>query len=218
MLTATAGFRHDSIGAGVTAVRNLGSANAFAVQQTEDPAQFSDQGLAPYQVVVFLSTTGDVLSAEQQGAFERFIQSGGGWVGVHSAADTEYDWPWYGSLLGAGAWFRSHPAIQTAELVVEQANHASTAHLSARFNLQDEWYNYRANPRPEVSVLLRLNEASYQVGPDAMGEDHPIAWYHQYAGGRAWYTGLGHRQELYTDPVFVSHLLGGIRWAAGVAE
>jgi type 1 glutamine amidotransferase len=218
VFTRTTGFRHDSISAGVTAIRNLGGANAFAVEQTEDPTKFSDQGLIPYQVVIFLSTTMDVLAADQQAAFERFIQAGGGWVGIHAAADTEYDWPWYGGLLGANAWFRGHPAIQTAELIVEEAGHPSTAHLPARFNMQDEWYSFRANPRPQVTVLLRLNEGTYQLESFAMGEDHPIAWYHEYAGGRAWYTGLGHRQELYADPAFLNHVLGGIRWAAGVAE
>lgn len=218
VFTRTSGYRHDSIAAGVAALQSLGQANGFAVQQSEDPAQFNDQTLSAFQVVVFLSTTADVLDAEQQAAFERFIAAGNGWVGVHAAADTEYDWPWYGGLLGGDAWFLVHPAIQTAELQVEDTSHPSTAHLPASFMLQDEWYNYRSNPRPEVSVLLRLNEASYQVGEGAMGADHPIAWFHEYAGGRAWYTGLGHRIELYSDPRFVEHLLGGIRWAAGVTD
>ncbi|MET0411266.1 MAG: ThuA domain-containing protein [Polyangiaceae bacterium] len=218
VFSRTTGFRHDSIPAGISAIQSLGQANGFSVQQTEDAAQFNDQALAAFQVVVFMSTTADVLDAGQQAAFERYIAAGNGWVGVHSAADTEYDWPWYGGLLGGDAWFLIHPAIQTAELQVEQAEHPSTAHLPASFMLQDEWYNYRSNPRPEVNVLLRLNEASYQVGEGAMGADHPIAWYHEYAGGRAWYTGLGHRIELYSDPQFVEHLLGGIRWASGASE
>jgi type 1 glutamine amidotransferase len=217
VFTRTAGYRHDSIGAGVEAIRQLGNNNGFAVEATEDPAQFNDAGLASFDVVVWLSTTADVLNDEQQGAFERYIQAGGGWVGVHAAADTEYTWPWYGQLLGGNAWFLIHPAIQTVQLDVEEPDHASTAHLPARFSLQDEWYNYMVNPRPAVNVLLRLDESSYQVGEGAMGSDHPIAWYHEFDGGRAWYTGLGHRIELYTDPVFTQHLLGGIRWAAGVA-
>jgi type 1 glutamine amidotransferase len=218
VFSRTVGYRHDSIPTGIETIRRLGEQNGFAVQQTEDPAMFTDQALAAFQVVVFMSTTADVLGDEQQAAFERYIAAGNGWVGVHSAADTEYDWAWYGGLLGGDAWFLIHPAIQNAELQVEDAAHASTAHLPATFTLQDEWYNYRNNPRPEVNVLLRLNEASYQVGEGAMGADHPIAWYHEYAGGRAWYTGLGHRIELYSDPQFVNHLLGGIRWAAGVSE
>lgn len=216
VFTRTAGFRHDSIGTGVEAIRQLGNTNGFAVVQTEEASTFSDAGLAAYDVVVWLSTTGDVLDTVQQAAFERYIRAGGGWVGVHAAADTEYDWPWYGQLLGGAAYFLIHPVIQTAELNVEQAEHASTSHLPQTFSLQDEWYNFRANPRESVSVLLTLNEMSYTVGEGSMG-DHPIAWYHTFEGGRAFYTGLGHRTELYQDAMFTQHLLGGIRWAAGVA-
>jgi cytochrome c len=217
VFSRTLGYRHDAIGAGIEAIRTLGQANAFAVQQTEDPALFTDEVLAGFDVVVFLSTTADVLDDAQQGALERFIHVGGGWVGVHAAADTEYDWAWYGQLLGGGAWFKSHPEIQAVTLKVENAAHASTAHLPATFQLQDEWYNFKANPRAAVSVVMTLDESSYAPGADAMGADHPIAWYHEFEGGRAFYTGLGHRPELYTDPVFTQHLLGGIRWAAGVA-
>lgn len=227
VFTRTTGYRHDAIGPGVQALSALGAANGFAVQQTEDPAVFSDEGLAAYDVVVFLSTTGDVLDDAQQAAFERYMRAGGGWVGVHSASDTEYDWAWYGQLIGGGAYFRSHPVIQVATLNVETAEHPSTAHLPASFSLQDEWYNFQANPRSAVTVLLTLDEASYAAGDGAMGEDHPIAWYHELEGGRAWYTAIGHRAELYQGggnaeqqqafEWFSAHLLGGIRWAAGVA-
>jgi cytochrome c len=217
VFSRTVGFRHDAIPAGIEAIRALGSANGFAVDQTEDPARFSDQGLAAFDVVVFLSTTMDVLDDTQQAAFERFIRAGGGWVGVHAASDTEYGWAWYGQLLGGSAYFKSHPAIQTVKVDVENAAHPSTAHLPATFQLEDELYNFRQNPRSSVNVLLRLDESSYAPGKDAMGSDHPIAWSHEFDGGRAWYTGLGHRIALYTDPRFTQHLLGGIRWAAGVA-
>lgn len=216
VFTRTLGFRHASIGAGVAALQKLGTENGFVVDPTEDPTRFNEGTLADYDVVVWLSTSADVLDDTQQSAFQRYIQAGGGWVGVHAATDAEFDWPWYGQLIGNGAWFRMHPAIQTARLVVEQRDHASTAHLPATFSLQDEWYNFRANPRASVKVLLRLDESSYTAGEGAMG-DHPIAWYHEFEGGRAWYTALGHRSELYTDPFFTQHLLGGLRWAAGVA-
>jgi type 1 glutamine amidotransferase len=216
VFSRTIGYRHDAIGAGIEAIRQLGVANGFAVTATEDAASFNDDALAGFDVVVFLSTTSDVLDDAQQAAFQRYIQAGGGWVGVHAATDTEYDWPWYGQLIGGNAWFKSHPEIQTVTLNVETAEHASTAHLPATFQLQDEWYNFQANPRGAVTVLLTLDESSYSPGPDAMG-DHPIAWFHEFDGGRAWYTALGHRQELYQDPLFTQHLLGGIRWAAGVA-
>jgi type 1 glutamine amidotransferase len=215
VFSRTLGYRHDSIGAGISAIQKLGMEHGFAVDQTEDPTKFNDATLADYDVVIWLSTTADVLDADQQSAFQRYIEAGGGWVGVHAAADTEYDWPWYGQLLGNDAWFLIHPMIQTAQLDVEKADHASTAHLPARFPLQDEWYNFRANPRSAVNVLLRLDETSYQPGDGAMG-DHPIAWYHEFDGGRAFYTALGHRVELYTDPQYTQHLLGGIQWVAGL--
>jgi cytochrome c len=217
VFSRTVGYRHDAIGPGIEAIRRLGTESGFALTATEDPAQFTDATLAGFDVVVFLSTSMDVLDDTQQGALQRFIQAGGGWVGVHAAADTEYGWPWYGQLIGGNAWFKSHPDIQTVTLNVATAAHASTAHLPATFQLQDEWYNFQANPRASVSVLLTLDESSYSPGVDAMG-DHPIAWFHEFDGGRAWYTALGHRQELYQDPSFTQHLLGGIRWAAGVAR
>jgi type 1 glutamine amidotransferase len=217
VFSRTAGYRHASIGPGVEAIHQLGRANDFAVTATEDPAAFNDATLARFDVVIFLSTTMDVLDEVQQAAFQRYIRAGGGWVGVHAATDAEHGWPWYGQLIGGDAWFKSHPAIQTVTLQVEKADHPSTAHLPASFPLEDEWYNFRANPRASVTVLLRLDESSYAPGADAMG-DHPIAWFHEFDGGRAWYTALGHRPELYQDPRFTQHLLGGIRWAAGVAS
>jgi cytochrome c len=216
VFSRTAGYRHDAIGPGIEAIRGLGASNGFAVEASEEPSLFNDAQLGEFDVVIWLSTTGDVLTRDQQAAFERYIRAGGGWIGVHAAADTEYDWAWYGQLLGGGAYFISHPAIQTVTLNVEQASHSSTAHLPATFQLQDEWYNFRVNPRSAVNVLMTLEEASYQPGANAMGADHPIAWYHEFEGGRAWYTALGHRQELYRDAMFTRHLLGGIRWAAGV--
>jgi type 1 glutamine amidotransferase len=164
--------------------------------------------------VVWLSTTGDVLDTSQQQAFERYINAGGGYAGVHAAADTEYDWPWYGRLVGA--YFKSHPQIQEATVQVTEHTHPSTNRLPDRWQRTDEWYNYRTNPRSRVTVLATLDESSYDAGPDAMG-DHPIAWCHAQGKGRSWYTGGGHTSESYTDPLFRAHLVGGIRYAAGIA-
>jgi len=155
-------------------------------------------------------TTGDVLNATQQTAFQSYIGSGGGYVGVHSAADTEYDWPFYGGLVGA--YFSSHPAIQQATVRVEPPTNVSTAHLPANWVRTDEWYNYRTNPRAGVRVLMNLNETTYSGG--TMG-DHPITWCQNYAGGRSWYTGLGHTEASYTDANFTRMLLGGLQIAAG---
>ena len=213
VFTKTAGFRHDSIPAAIVAIRQLGAANGLSVDATEDSGAFTDTQLARYDAVVFLLTTGDVLDGDEQRAFERFVRRGGGFAGVHSAADTEYAWAWYGDLLGA--YFRSHPSIQRARVRVV-ARHPSTAGLPRNWTRTDEWYNFARNPRPSVHVLATLDETSYLPGPGAMGSDHPIAWWHAFQGGRAWYTAGGHTAASYSDPLFRRHLLGGIRYAAGV--
>ncbi len=214
VFTKTAGFRHESIPSAIAAVRGLGAANGLTVEATEDSAAFTAANLARYEAVVFLMTTGDVLDTSQQRAFERFIRRGGGFAGVHSAADTEYGWAWYGGLVGA--YFKSHPQIQRATVRVVNRRHPSTAGLPRTWTRTDEWYNFARNPRPSVHVLATLDETSYSPGPGAMGADHPIAWWHPYQGGRGWYTAGGHTVETYSDPLFRRHLLGGIRYAAGL--
>jgi cytochrome c len=213
--TKTAAFRHDSIPAAVAALRELGTENGIAVDATENGSAFTDAGLARYDAVVFLLTTGDVLDVAQQNAFERYVRGGGGYAGVHSAADTEYDWPWYGELVGT--YFRSHPAVQRAAIDVV-AREASTVRLPRRWVRTDEWYAFASSPSRRVRVLARLDESSYDAGGSAMGADHPIAWARQVGKGRAWYTGGGHTSEAYSEPLFRAHLLGGIVYAAGYGK
>jgi type 1 glutamine amidotransferase len=213
VFSKTAGFRHDSIPAAIAAIRSLGRANGFAVTATENANAFTRKRLHRFDAVVFLSTTGDVLAPRQQKAFKAYIRRGGGWAGIHSAADTEYDWPFYGRLLGA--YFLSHPAIQPAVIDVTDRAHPSTRGLPARWTRTDEWYNFRSNPRGAVHVLATLDESTYSGG--TMGADHPVAWCHPFKGGRAWYTAGGHTSESYSEPDFRRHLLGGILRAAGLA-
>lgn len=212
VFSKTTGFRHDSIPAGIALIQSLGAAHGFRADASEDAGVFTPHNLGGYEVVIFLNTTGEVLNGSQQAAFEAYVREGGGWVGVHSAADTEYDWPFYGDLLG-GAWFREHPAIQAATLLIEDDTHPSTRHLPASFTFTDEWYSFQANPRGASRVLLKIDETSYSPGAGAMG-DHPLAWSRSIGSGRAWYTNLGHRSETYGNPLFVQHLLGGIQWTA----
>jgi type 1 glutamine amidotransferase len=211
VFSKTAEFRHDSIPAGVAALRQQGGLRGFSVDATEDASAFTDANLMRYKVVVFLSTTGDVLDASQQSAFERFIRRGGGFVGIHSATDTEYDWPFYGALVGA--YFSNHPDIQTATVQVEVSSDPTVASLTRTWMRRDEWYNFRQNPRPRVTVLATLDERTYSGG--AMVADHPIVWSHTYEGGRSWYTAGGHTIESYGEPLFVEHLGKGVLWAAG---
>jgi type 1 glutamine amidotransferase len=214
VFSKTAGFRHDSIPDGVTALRQFGETGGFTVDATEDAAAFTSANLRRYDAVVFLSTTGDVLDPAQQTAFEGYIRHGGGYVGIHAAADTEYDWAFYGGL--AGAYFQSHPAIQPATVNVEDRAHPATSGLTPTWDRTDEWYNYRSNPRERAHVLASLDESSYTGG--TMNGDHPIAWCQTYQGGRAFYTGGGHTKESYAEPAFRQHLLGGIRYAIGAAQ
>jgi cytochrome c len=212
VFTKTAGFRHDSIPAGVRAVRELAAARGIRVESTANGAAFNTRSLKRYRAVVFLSTTGDVLTAPQQRAFERYVRGGGGFVGVHAAADTEYGWAWYSRLVGAR--FRSHPAVQPAAVEVRTRSHPSTAGLPRRWTRTDEWYNFASRPPRGTLVLATLDETSYMPGEGAMGPGHPIAWAHSRLGGRAWYTGGGHTAESFAEPLFRRHLIGGIRWAA----
>jgi type 1 glutamine amidotransferase len=214
VFSKTAGYRHASIETGIESIRRLGERGRFRVDATELGEAFSDDRLGRYRVVIFLNTTGDVLDAAQQAAFERFVRRGGGFVGIHSASDTEYDWAWYGGLVGA--YFLKHPAIQPATLRVVDRSHPSTSMLPVAWVRRDEWYNFRDWPDERVRVLVEIDERSYSGG--SMGYRHPMAWCHVHDGGRAWYTALGHTAESYAEPLFQEHLLGGILWSAGMED
>jgi len=231
VFSKTAAFRHSAIPNALAAIRKLGQENNFTVDATEDASLFTDAFLSRYDLVVFNSTTGDVLNDDQQAAFERFIQAGNGYAGIHSATDTEYGWPWYGRLTGA--YFRNHPnGTPTATVVVEDATKVSTSHLPARWTRVDEWYNFQGITNPVVNgggtdvsprtqtpihVLLTVDESTYAEadGSDGVDDDHPIAWCKRYDGGRMFYTALGHTEASYTDANFLKHLLGGMDTAAG---
>jgi hypothetical protein len=211
VFSKTAGYRHDSIAAGIAALETLAADRNWSVTLTEDATVFTDEALADLHVVIFLNTTGDILDPDQEAAFERFIQGGGGFVGIHSAADTEYDWAWYGELVGA--YFADHPAITVADVIVEDPTDPSAQTLPETWTRTDEWYNFRSNPRDLVNVILTVDEASYQGGN--MGDDHPIAWSHEYDGGRAFYSAMGHTSESFSETLYLEHLIGGIEWAGG---
>lgn len=209
VFSKTAGFRHSSIPRGIEALREI-CADDYAVDATEDAAQFTPENLKQYAAIIFLSTTGDVMDPEQEKAFEAWLRAGGGYVGIHAAADTEYDCPFYQQAVGAA--FKSHPRIQPATVKVENHEHPSTKMLPEAWPRTDEWYSYRANPRTAKGMLIlaALDESTYEGG--GMG-DHPIAWCHEVDKGRAWYTGGGHTEESYSEDLFRQHLRGGLDWA-----
>jgi type 1 glutamine amidotransferase len=203
--TRTTGYRHDSIPAGVAALRCL---DGYTVDATEDPAVFRPAQVSRYAAIVFLSTSGDVLDDAGRDTLTGYIAAGGSWLGIHGASTTEYDWPWFGDL--AGARFDQHPPVQVGAITVEDRDHPATRHLDATWTRRDEWYAFRANPRPRVHVLLTVDEASYTGG--TMGADHPIAWCHDRLGGRSCYTALGHTDESFAEPAFLRHLSGALSW------
>ncbi|GGK82324.1 hypothetical protein GCM10011405_32620 [Rufibacter glacialis] len=207
----TAGFYHTSIPAGLAALQKMGKENGFRVDTTKNAGKFVPDTLQKYKAVIFLNTTGDVLNDPQQTAFEQYIKKGGGFVGVHAATDTEYSWPWYNQLVGA--YFANHPKVQTATVRVVDKGHAATHFLPEAWVRKDEWYNFK-NLNPKVKVLAHLDETTYSGGTN--GAHHPIAWYHTFDGGRAFYTGGGHTAESYAEPLFLQHLLGGIQYVLGL--
>lgn len=210
VFTKTDGFRHASIPAGVEALKEIGSEHNYIIDHTEDATQFNEDNLSQYDAVVFLNTTENVLNEDQQDAFKQYVTDGGGFVGIHAASDTEYEWPWYNKLVGA--YFNGHPKVQEATVRVVNKDHPSTEHLPDEWDRTDEWYNFKSI-QDHINVLAYLDESSYEGGTN--GDNHPTAWYHETLGGRAFYTGGGHTKECYSDPAFRQHLAGGIEYVLG---
>ena len=227
VFSKTAGFRHASIPLGIETIRQLGAPLLWTTDATEDETVFRPRTLRKYDVVVFLNTTGIVMDAKGRAALEQWVRAGGGWVGIHSAADTEYDWDFYGRLL-ARAWFKCHPVQQPGTIVREAARHGATRHLPERWTIPfEEFYSFKANPRPRTNVLLSIDESSYAQDPNTshlpsesypddyepvsgvMG-DHPMSWTHRVGDGRSFYTALGHEPGMYVDDLYREHLRGGI--------
>lgn len=210
VFSKTKGYRHESIGTGKVALINLGKKNNFDVDTTENAGAFTADNLKQYKAIVFLNTTMDVLDAAQESAFQNYIKAGNGYVGIHAAADTEYDWPWYGQL--AGAYFKSHPKGLHEAKFVKKEKSELVKNLPDEWIRTDELYNYK-NISDKIKVLYTLDESSYTGGEN--GDYHPIAWYQEFDGGRAFYTGMGHTKECYAEPLFLEHVLQGITYAIG---
>jgi type 1 glutamine amidotransferase len=220
LFTKTDGWHHSSIHDGVSAMRKLAQRHNFGLEWHEFAGlAINDEYLAKFDLVVLLNTTGNIFNEEQQQAFKRFIQSGKGFVGVHSASDTEYDWEWYGKLVGH--YFDIHPKNQTAMLVKQDNTFPGMQGFNERHLWTDEFYNFLPANIEGLNYLLTIDETTYSPKADwgnkksdGMGEFHPMAWYHNFDGGRSFYTALGHLPGVYEDDVFLAHLYGGIYWAA----
>lgn len=206
----TAKYKHLSIPSGIKAINKLGLENKFQTDTSSDASLFTDVNLKKYNAVVFLSTSGDMLNDQQQNAFERYIRGGSGYMGIHGASAGEYEWPWYGRLVGA--IFDGHPVQQYATFNVVDKKHRSTRHLPLKWNIKEELYNFK-NISPDIKVLLTVDESTYKGGTN--GSYHPMAWYRDFEGGRSFYTALGHADDKFTNPLFLKHILEGIHYAMG---
>jgi type 1 glutamine amidotransferase len=215
VFSKTLGYRHASITNGIAAIRELSSQHGFAVEATEDSSAFTATNLARFQAVVFLSVIGDVLNADQEKAFENYVQGGGGLVAVHAAIfgsrACEGDWAWYGNVIGCA--FTNHSAIVPAVVKIEDPKHRSTAGLPKEWQRTDEWYNYTGTPRGIANVLATVDESTYRGG--TVGSDHPISWWRPVGQGRMWFTAMGHTESSFSEPYFRQHLLGAIQAVAG---
>ncbi|NBB28910.1 ThuA domain-containing protein [Cellulophaga sp. BC115SP] len=214
VFSKTAAFRHASIEVGKVAFQKMGKEKGFSVDLTEDANAFTNENLRKYNAVVFLSTTGDVLNPTQQAEFERYIQAGGGYLGIHAATDTEYDWPWYGKL--AGAYFLDHPMtpsnVQKGKFFVIDKNNWATKNMPSEFERSDEFYSFK-NINPAINVVVKIDEKSYIGGKN--GDNHPISWYHEFDGGRSFYTAMGHTDETFAEPLFLDHISAGLNYVMG---
>jgi len=218
IFTKTRAYRHECIEPGVKAMQSYFAKEGISTLHSEDSLMFTPDKLKDFDAIMFFQTTGNILDSNQQVAFMNYIHSGKGFVGVHSAADTEYDWPWFGELLGAR--FAEHPDIQTGVMIRVDSSAGSskvitgiaTSHLPARWSRTDEWYNFKQAPT-NVHVELLADETTYSGG--TMGANHPMAWYHDFDGGRAYYTAMGHTVENYQDTLLLKHLAKAVLWAAG---
>lgn len=208
VFSKTAGFRHASIAQGKQLFLQIASSEKCKVDTTEDAGIFTAEKLQPYDVVAFLSTTGDVLNAAQQAVFQEYIRSGKSFLGIHGASDTEYDWPWYNQLVGG--YFKDHPKPQTASYINLDSTHPATKFWPSVFSRFEEIYNIKALQKDKLKFLLAVDETSYEGGN--MDGFHPAAWCHAFEGGRAFYTALGHHPETYSDPDFRKHILGALQW------
>jgi type 1 glutamine amidotransferase len=216
VFSKTAGFRHESISSGLKMLYDQSKKQNWVITATENSGLFTDGFLADFDLVVFLNPTGDAVDASGQTAFEKFMKSGKGFVGIHASADCEYEWPFYGSLVGG--YFKTHPAQQKATVVFEKSDHPAMSPFKGMtsYTTWDEWYTFKENPRPNIHVLATLDESTIKKFDNdnfRMG-DHPIIWWNDKDGIRSFYTGFGHTHEAFQDKLIIEHITNAINWAA----
>ena len=216
VFSKTIGYRHESISSRLKMLYDLSKKQNWVITATENSGLFTDDFLSNFDVAVFLNPTGDAIDASGEAAFEKFMNSGKGFVGIHAAADCEYDWEYYDKLNGAH--FKTHPPQQKATVIIENTDHPAMKPFKGMksYTTWDEWYTFKVNPRPNVHVLATLDESTikkFENDNFKMG-DHPIIWWQEYNGIRSFYSGFGHTNEAFQDKLIIEHLTNAINWAA----
>lgn len=209
VFSKTNSYRHASITDGINALSKMAIEESWTITFTEDSIYFNEANLKSKDLIIFLNTTGDILGDNEKVAFENYIKNGGGFLGIHAASDTEFEWPFYAEMIGAQ--FLNHPKIQDAKLNVHlEETHKSIQHLDSIWMRKDEWYNFRKAPSDHLNVLIDLDEKT--ITGKIMNSYHPISWYQVYHGAKIFYTAMGHTPESYSDEHFLLHVKGGIEW------
>jgi len=217
--SGSTGFRHESIPAGVEAVKAIATKAGYVVEATEDPEVFTKEKLKAFKAIVFVSTTTDPKKpesewfvGEKRDALQSFLKDGKGIVALHAAGDSHYHWPWYGKMIGG--YFERHPkGTPKATVTVVDSKHPATAKLPKTLERVDEWYYYK-DFDPTVHVLITVDPATIGDG-EADANVNPLVWYHDYGGGRVFYSGLGHTIDNYSEPYIIDLITGGLAWAIG---
>ena len=217
------GYVHDNIPFAVQCIQQLGRQHGFAVDVSDKPEVFTEQNLRQYTLLVFPSTNNDVFDTDDQRlAFRRYIEAGGGFVGIHSVLGTERNWTWFKRMLGGTfAW---HPKFQPLRLVALDAAHPSLEGLPPVWEKPDECYfSKELAPGPTVIMAHDLTALDHsgtegdkiRLHSGTFKDLYPAVWHYRYDGGHTWCTALGHDKKDYSDPVFVRHIFQGIRFVAG---
>lgn len=215
VFSKTSGFRHASISSGLKMLSDNSEKQNWVITATEDPSLLRDDFLARFDVAVFLNPTGDAICDDGQAAFEKFMKSGKGFVGIHAAADFEYEWEFYGNLVNG--YFLTHPPAQKATVIFENFDHPAMKPFEGMktYTTFDEWYSFKENPRASANVLARLDESTIKTKDDKwkMG-DHPLIWWNDKDGIRSFYTVFGHTHEAFQDELIIEHIKNAINWSA----
>ena len=215
------GYVHDNIESSVKAIQKLAAEKGFSVVAGDDPSVFTEDNLKQYSFLLFPNTNNDVFETDDQRlAFRRYIESGGGFVGLHSVLGTERNWTWFKMMLGGSfAW---HPKFQPLTLKIIDPAHPTAKGVPANWTKGDECY-FMKEMYPGIKVVLahdlshlsKDEEEKIQKNVGSFARYYPASWHQQFDGGTIWITTLGHDKKDYEDKTYLNHIFQGMEFVAG---